>query len=69
VGIVKSVVSILTIDATDLLSEDKEQRMFEKLGPRKPQSSRLSSTQTGRNRNLKRGKFDDDRMACRFLME
>jgi hypothetical protein len=32
VGIVKSVVSILTIDATDLLSEDKEQRMFERLG-------------------------------------
>jgi len=32
VGIVKSVVSILTIDETDLLSDDKEQRMFEKLG-------------------------------------
>jgi hypothetical protein len=31
VGIVKSVVSILTIDATDLLSENKEQRMFERL--------------------------------------
>jgi hypothetical protein len=30
--------------------------------PRKSQSSRLSSIQTGRNRNLKRGKFDDDRM-------
>jgi hypothetical protein len=32
VGVVKSVVSILTIDETDLLSDDKEQRMFEKLG-------------------------------------
>jgi hypothetical protein len=32
VGIVKSVVLILTIDETDLRSEDKEQRMFEKLG-------------------------------------
>jgi hypothetical protein len=32
VGIVKSLVSILTIDATDLLSENKEQRMFERLG-------------------------------------
>jgi hypothetical protein len=61
VGIVKSVVSILTIDATNLFREDREQRMFEKLGQ--------SSTLTGRNRNLKRGKFDDDWMACRFLME
>ena len=31
-GFVKSVVLILTIDETDLLSEDKEQRMFEKVG-------------------------------------
>jgi hypothetical protein len=32
VGFVKSVVLILTIDETDLLSEDKEQRKLEKLG-------------------------------------
>jgi hypothetical protein len=68
VGVVKSVVSILTIDETDLLSDDKEQRMFEKLG-----HESLTPVDYRRPKQIaivisNAANLTTARMACRFLI-